>query len=255
MIIEYHRPQSIREALSLLAREQPISYPLAGGTVLNRGLDRPIAVVDLQELGLGTIIRKGNLVRIGATVTLQGLLDYEGLPGDIYKAIEHESTYNLRQIATIAGKLVTANGRSPFGTIMLALNADIEVQELSVKSKHMKIGDWFPLRDISKCGTLITMVSIPGNVRVTYEYIARTPADQPIICAAVAQWDSGRTRLAIGGWGPLPILAMDGPNSGGIEFAGRNACTQAEDEWASAEYRQEMAGVLAQRCLTRITLG
>ena len=77
------------------------------------------------------------------------------------------------------------------------------------------------------------------------KYIARTPADQPIVCAAVAQWNSGRTRLALGGWGSSPILAMDGPDSEGIEFAARNAYSLAEDEWASAEYRQEMAGVLA----------
>ena len=255
MIVEYHRPKSVQEALSLLARQQPPGYPLGGGTVLNRGMDAQVAVVDLQALGLGTVSRKGNQLHIGATVTLQGLLDFTGLPGEVYKTIELEATYNLRQMATIAGKLVTANGRSPFVTAMLALDARIELQELEVKPEQVKVGDWLPLRDISKPGKLITMVSIPLNVRFAYDYVARTPADQPIVCAAVAQWGSGRTRLVLGGWGAAPILAMDGPSAEGIEIAGRNAYHGAEDDWASAEYRQAMADVLSVRCFNRINQG
>jgi CO/xanthine dehydrogenase FAD-binding subunit len=252
MIVEYHRPKSIPEALILLARKQPLSYPLGGGTVLNLGMDANIAVIDLQSLGLGTISTNGNILQVGATATLQGLMEVNGLPGDIYKAIKHEATYNLRQMATIAGKLITASGRSPFATTMLAIDARIVVHELDKKPRQEKIGDWLPLRGESKFGKLITMVSIPLNVHLAYEYIARTPADQPIVCAVVARWNSGRTRLALGGWGEFPILAMDGPNSDGVDVAGKNAYSVAEDEWASAEYRQEMAGILSIRCLQRI---
>ena len=252
MIVEYHRPQSVHEALILLARENPISYPLGGGTFLNRGMDNHIAVVDLQALGLGLIEKNGNHVHIGATATLQNLLDFKGLPGDIYKAIEHEATYNMRQMATLAGTLITADGRSPLATIFLALNASLEVQELEAKPKDVRIGDWLPLRDKSRPGRLITKIALATNVLVVYEAIARTPADQPIVSAALAQWRSGRTRLTLGGWGSSPTLAMDGPDSEGIELAAKNAYKLAEDEWASAEYRQEMAGVLALRCLSRL---
>jgi len=48
---------------------------------------------------------------------------------------------------------------------------------------------------------------------------------------------------------------MDGPDSDGIEIAGKNAYNIAEDEWASAEYRQEMASILSKRCLKRINSG
>jgi CO/xanthine dehydrogenase FAD-binding subunit len=99
---------------------------------------------------------------------------------------------------------------------------------------------------------LISEVSFPLNVKAAYERIARTPADQPIVCAAVVQWSSGRTRLALGGWGDSPILAMDGPEAEGLEIAARSAYSHAEDEWASGEYRQEMAGILALRCIKRI---
>ena len=140
MIIEYHRPTRISDALILLARKEPSSYPLGGGTVLNRGVEGQIAVVDLQELGLGKIEKQGNILQIGATVTLQDLLEYAGLPDDLYKAIEKEVTYNLRQMATIAGTLVTANGRSPLATALLAMDAKIEIHELDMKPQAIEIG-------------------------------------------------------------------------------------------------------------------
>jgi len=255
MIVEYHRPKSVHEALTLLAREQPVSYPLAGGTVINRGMEIPIAVVDLQALSLDTIVPKGNLVQVGSMVTLQKLLEIEGLPEDLYQAIRLEATYNLRQLATVGGTLITANGRSPLVTIMMACNVEIELEQLGKKPERVKLGDWLPIRHHIMPGKLITSISVPLNIKLAYEFVARTPADQPIVCAAVGQWESGRTRLALGGWGSAPVLALDGPNPDGIETAAQDAYSTAEDEWASAEYRSEMAGVLSRRCLQRLNPG
>ncbi|MFZ2097476.1 MAG: FAD binding domain-containing protein [Anaerolineales bacterium] len=252
MIIEYQRPKTISEALAFLSREEPISYPLGGGTVLNRDLDGQYAVVDLQALGLGTIAQIGNQIHLGATTTLQQLIDFKGLPEDLHTAIKQEATYNLRQMATVAGTLVTADGRSPFTTVMLAMDAGLEMLNLDKTKEQTKLGNWLPLRAIEKPNAIITKIIIPIQIKVAYEMIARTPADQPIVCAVVTQWASGRTRLALGGWGQAPILGMDGPEAGGIEATSRNAYSLAGDEWTSAEYRQEMAGVLALRCLQRL---
>lgn len=252
MIIEYQRPNSISEALILLSRKQPISYPIGGGTVINQGMDEEIAAIDLQSLGLGSISKKGSYLQVGATVTLQRLSEFKGLTDDFYKTIMLEATYNLRQMATVAGKLVTGGGRSPFTTAMLALDVSLVIYEQGVEPNQVKFGGWLPIRESFSPGKLITMVSIPLNIHFAYEYIARTPADLPIVCAAVAQWDSGRTRLALGGWGNKPILVMDGPNSDGIDVVAKNAASGALDEWASAEYRQEMASLLSLRCLQRL---
>lgn len=252
MIIEYQRPSTIQEALQLLARDEPKSFAMGGGTYLNRNLDGPYAVIDLQNLDLAGIKITGNQAHIGATSKLQEVLDFPGLPDDVYTSIRHEGTYNLRQMATIAGTMVTSNGRSPLLTVMLAMDASIQIYELDGTPKQVKLGDWLPLRAQPHPGGLVTKVTFPVNLKLAYEYVARTPADQPIVCTAVAQWSSGRTRLALGGWGDSPVLAMDGPESAGIENAARSAYSHSVDEWASAEYRQEMAGILAVRGLQRV---
>jgi len=93
------------------------------------------------------------------------------------------------------------------------------------------------------------------NVKLAYEVVARTPADQPIVCVAVAKWSSGRTRIVLGGYGDAPILACDGPESQGGEIAAASAYSQASDMWVSAEYRQEVARILTLRCLSQFEGG
>jgi xanthine dehydrogenase YagS FAD-binding subunit len=68
----YVRPESVDEALELLAREG--AAVLAGGTDLagqiDRGISSPSLLVDLQDAGLGGISADGEGLRIGATTTL-----------------------------------------------------------------------------------------------------------------------------------------------------------------------------------------
>jgi len=259
MILEYHRPTKIEDVMSLLARTDPPTIPLGGGTALERFSTRAVAVVDLQLVGLNTIQQQGNTLQIGATLTLQSLADtlknekLENLAG-LQQAITREATYNLRQVGTVAGALVTASGRSPFATAMLALDAQLRLQPDGNQpgDEQVGLGDLLPVRLERLPHRLITLVSIPLNARLAYEYVARSPADVPIVCAAVAIWPSGRTRVALGGFGDSPVLAFDGSEAEGAEIAARDAYSQAGDEWASAEYRQEVAGVLVKRCTSQL---
>jgi len=253
MIIEYHRPQTLDEALSLLARSGLKTLPLGGGTLLNRPSDERFAVVDLQALGLNALERRGNSLSLGAMVTLQALLESPGLHPALDAAIRHEASYNLRQVATLAGTLVSADGYSPFATALLAMDASLELKSATTPASRMSLGDFLPVRGDDLSGRLITSMTLPLNVSLAYEAVARAPFDLPIVCVALARWPSGRTRLALGGFGDAPVLALDGPEPGGIEVAARNAFSQAGDEWASAEYRQDVAATLAQRCLLAVT--
>ncbi len=96
---------------------------------------------------------------------------------------------------------------------------------------------------------LITSITIPLNTKTAFEFVSKTPADKPIVGAALAQWNSGRTRLTLCGYGKSPLLAMDGTEADGIQEAARNAYHEAQDEWASAEYRMDVAATLAKRAL------
>jgi CO/xanthine dehydrogenase FAD-binding subunit len=245
MISTYHRPQTLEEALTLLT--QPNTVPLGGGTLLSKPTTDSVAVVDLQRLGLDSLRVNGNELVIGATCTLQSLLEADNCPPALKVAIKLEAPLNIRNTATIAGTFVASDGRSPFATMLLATDAKIELI-VNRQSKIVNIGEFF----LTRPSGLITSITIPLNIKTAFEFVSKTPADKPLICAAVAQWNSGRTRLTLGGYSKTPLLAMDGTEADGIQEAAANAYHEAEDEWASAEYRMDVAAVLAKRALENL---
>ncbi len=254
MIIEYHRPDNLADALELLAREAPRTLPMGGGTVLSRTRKPDFAVVDLQGLGLNRFEKAGQLLTIGATVTLQQVMESDQFPAVVHEALQesllHETALNLRQMATVAGTLASCDGRSPFVTALLALDPRLIWQLADSKNPGAEIqplGDYLPLREELDGHRLMTGVRIPLNVTLYFETVARSPMDRPVVCAAVASWPSGRTRVALGGFSKAPILAMDGPEPAGAAVAAREAYRFAEDEWASAAYRMEVAGKIVGR--------
>ena len=250
MITNYIRPQTLEEVIKLLSN--PNTRPLGGGTILSHQGDESIAVVDLQGIALNKIHKAGNNLEIGATVTLQALVENPYTINAFKTAINLTAPLNLRNMGTVAGTLVTSNGRSPFATVLLALDGKIEICDALLKKNNISVGDLLPLRGEILPGKLITQIEIPLQTKLAFETVARSPMDKPIVCASLAKWPSGRMRLVIGGWGKSPTLAMDGKEESAAETAARNAAHDANDEWASAEYRSESAGVLTKRCLENI---
>jgi len=247
MITDYYRPNSIPEALELL--KNPDTLPLGGGTLLTKLKSASVKVVDLQALGLNAITKKGNNLEIGATTTLQQLLENENTPEALKGSLKLEAPLNIRNTATVAGALIAADGRSTLATALLALDPKLSIQP---NDEEIEIGSFLPLRGENLPGKLIIAITIPLNAKLSFEFVARTPADKPLVCASLAQWPSGRTRLALGGYGKAPLLAMDGTESEGLETAARNAFHEATDEWASAEYRMDVAAKLSRRCITNL---
>ncbi len=263
MILEYHRPETIETALTLLNRPSPVTLPLGGGSVLSQPLahlrtpmvqpETPFAVVDIQALGLDQIGQSGRNLTAGAAVRLESLLQEPAVPEALRQALRLEASANLRNIMTLAGALVSSDGRSPLATVLLALDADLAGVGLNNKEVTWGLGDFLPLRAEVLRGRLITSVTFSLQARCAYCYSARTPADRPIIAAALAAWPSGRVRLVLGGFGPQPMLVLDGPEPGGLEIAARNAFAYAGDEWATAEYRSATAAELTSRCMQMIS--
>lgn len=249
MITAYHRPQTLDEALTLLT--QPDTLPLGGGTLLSKPTTDSVQAVDLQLLGLDALTKSGSSLELGATLTLQTLLESEHCPEALKSALKLEAPLNIRNAATVAGTLVACDGRSTFASILLAMDAKVVVTSRQKGEETINLGDFLPLREQIR-GKLITKVVLPANIKLAFDYVSKTPADKPLVCAALAQWNSGRTRLALGGYGKSPMLAMDGTEAEGLESAAKNAFHEATDEWASAEYRMDVASTLAKRCLESI---
>ena len=142
MIIGYHRPQTLNEALTLLS--QPNRTPLGGGTLLSHSKTDSVEAVDLQSLSLDAIKKQGSNLEIGATVTLQQLLESEHCPETWKSALKLEAPLNIRNSATVAGTLVACDGRSTFTAILFALDAKLEIKsinkielvEMEMESRH-----------------------------------------------------------------------------------------------------------------------
>jgi hypothetical protein len=80
-------------------------------------------------------------------------------------------------------------------------------------------------------------------------------AHPPIGPWSARAWPAGLPAGRGSSWVGLgaPLLAMDGPLPDGAQIAAADAYSQAGDEWASAEYRREMASLLTLRALDRLT--
>lgn len=249
MITAYHRPKTLEEALTLL--NQPDTVPLGGGTLLSKPQTDSLRAVDLQLLGLDLIKKAGHNLEIGSAATLQSLLESNDSPEAMRPALKLEATLNIRNSATTAGTLTACDGRSTFASMLLAADAKVEqafLEHSNVEYRVISVGDFLPLRPRG----LITRLIMPLNVNYAFEYVARTPSDKPIVCIALAGWASGRRRMAVGGYGKSPLLAMDGTSSDDITTAAKNAFHEATDEWGSAQYRMEVAAILARRCVNAI---
>jgi CO/xanthine dehydrogenase FAD-binding subunit len=255
MIKTYHRPRTLDEALALLT--QPNTFPLGGGTLLSKPITDSVQVVDLQSLGLDSLTKKGNDLEIGATCTLQCLLESKHCPEALKTAIKLEAPINIRNSATVAGTLVASDGRSPFATSLLAMDAKVDHRPLTIDRPHLHLAQVQVSSSVlglsefllTRPKALIISIVIPLNTNFVFEFVSKTPSDKPLISVALAQWKSGRTRLVLGGYGKSPMLAMDGTEAEGLNAAARNAYHEASDEWASAEYRMDVAATLAKRCL------
>jgi len=253
MIREYHRPSDKQAALALLARQDVQTLVLAGGLSVNgeRRKDE-VELVDIQSLELTDIDSRGKTLVLGAGVTLQALLNHPDTPAALAKSIRHQDSYNRRQVGTVAGSLLSGDGRSPFAAACYALDPILILEEHGKPPEKVHLGDILGLREEAVQGKLITEILLPQQTWLAYEYVARTPADRPVVSAAVCQWSSGRTRVVLGGYGEVPVLVLDGPSSDGADAAAADAFSGAEDHWASAEYRSETAGVLVERGLESI---
>lgn len=248
MIKEYFRPESIEDAIRLLQSKETKTVPLAGGTVLSHYQRDSISVVDLQNLNLNYLIKNVDSYEIGATTTLSQIEESIQFP-ELVDVIRLQAGRNKRNSGTIGGFVTMADGRSPLLTALLALNVEMVWEPGALK---ITLDEWLPLRSKRQGAALITKFILP-KVNFIFESVARSPKDLPILCVAISKDHLDRIRIAIGGFGPTPILAYSGNDLTGIGSTIDKVLSGSDDKWASAEYRQKAGKALALRMVNDLS--
>jgi len=269
---EYYRPTHIDAAVDLLRRGGAGTVALGGGTKLLASGRRDVqAVVDLRDLSLAYVRAQSATLSIGATTTLQRLIDHPDIQtfasGVLSEAARAVAGRNVRNAATVGGTVAGGGGDDPLLTALLALDARLTIY--APEARQIPLSGFLAYRArLLNDGALITEISLPlliGPLGAAYASVGRTPRDTPIVCAVarmeLAQGIAGNVRLALGGVGPAPVRANAAEQvlerkeltEARIAEAAEKAThglTPPGDFRGSAEYRRAMAGVLARRALT-----
>jgi len=268
--LQYLRPETIEDALTLLRRPGLRTVPMAGGTWLvprlrrdvdvPDPLDQPVdAVIDLASLGLDGIDLEGEpgngWLRLGATTTLAAISDSPACrsvaSGILAEAAHREAPINQRNQATLAGAALGAPSSSELLLALLALAAHTVVE--TGQTTVLPLQDLLAETSHHLQGGLVTEIRLPWPaemVRGGLARVARTPTDQPIVAAA-AVVDGDQRRLVVGGVAERPVLlrlAVADELAPALEAALADALLLS-DWLGSAEYRREMALVLGRRAL------
>jgi len=209
MIIEYERPERMEDAIRLLSRKGISSKPLGGGTILSKkNATGDVAVVDLQRLGLDFIEKTEDQVHVGATCTLQQLILNEAIPSELKNAADREVNLHMRNMATVGGTIISADGCSPVLTALTALDAKLTWQP---GLKEVMLGEWLPLRKSSAPGLLIEKLTIAINNNLKCRFLARSPQDYPMASVAIARKQGGTIRIILGAVKEgYPVVIFDG---------------------------------------------
>lgn len=235
-ILEYHRPNSIEAALSLL--EADGAAALGGGTVLSHQ-QGPRTVVDLQALGLDQITATDTHTTAGAMVRLQDLIESPETPALVAEAAGREGPNTLRNAATVGGVVACGDWESELLAALLAHDATVTMQR-STGSEEVTLEDAFTGRDAR---TLITKVRIATGGEGASARTGRTPADESIVSVYGRRDAAGNTRLAMSGVAAVPVL---------VDHDQVNDLDPPGDFRGSPGYRRELARILGRRVLDEI---
>lgn len=268
-IREYHRPTDIAEAFRLLQRTDVNTVVLAGGiNVTGLGTPDIEAVVDLGGLGLDFIDREEDILRLGAMVRLQTIVEELGgvAGGLLADCARRMAGWHVRNMATLGGALASGDIHTPLSVALAALRARVELYE---QAGEMPL--WADLagqvRTDGLKRRLITAVTVrlPAGPGTAYEQVARTPADHPIVCAASVAYPTGDDRFdtstAVGGLlqGAIPVyhttiagdpLAAVEQAAAGIMRDNVADAAYCDDFLGSSEYRRRVVPVLVGRSLS-----
>lgn len=243
MIRSYHRPQTIDQALHLLARSGVKTAVLVSQSLLDAPLDDSVdEVVDLQAVGLDQIQVQADGLVVQAGVTLQNWLEHPATAAPLRDIIQREEPFTLRNMRTLAGLLQRPDAESQLTAALLACEAQVTIQTLSGQ-RQLPLTAF--LADVPGAlgGGLLVAVRLTQAGQIAAAQVARTPADKPIVAAVGRRDPSGAVHLALCGVAAVPVR---------VDPQQIESLNPPADFRGSSDYRKEMAAVVSHRVLNAL---
>jgi CO/xanthine dehydrogenase FAD-binding subunit len=274
---EYCRPDTLSEALDVLAERREAAAVLAGGMtlgpMLNLRMVRPQTVIDISRLaGLDRIERRGDRIVTGATVIQADALDSPVVRRELpllALALPWVGHFQTRNAGTLGGSVAHADPSAEIPLCLVVSDATVVLRgkrrERRVAARAFFTGALSTGRQPDEMIVAIEWPRTPPEAGCAFEEIAQRHGDFAIAAAAC--------ELRLDGAGLIAGLSL---GLGGVEdrpivvdtagFIGRPAAAAAakaialhaaqsvdpmEDRGASADYRRALSQVLAERVVVR----
>jgi 2-furoyl-CoA dehydrogenase FAD binding subunit len=257
---DYVRPDTIGEAVALLAERGEDARVLAGGqslmAMLNLRLADPTMLIDIARMAeLDGIRDLGDKIEIGAAVTQNKLLAWPGLANKLpllADALPFVGHFQTRNKGTICGSIAHADPSSELPLSLALLEGDVVLH--SKRGERVMAAKDFQLNMMTTARApdeLITAVRFPvmAGRGVAFREVARRHGDFAIIAVAAVIEDKKTARLGVGGVAGTPVvrrIALNGTKS--IKDAVEKVASDLEDYedlHASAELRRDLLRNLA----------
>ena len=263
--MEFYRPETIEEAVALLARHEGARCIAGGATLvamMNAGLAEPAALVSLKRVrGLKGIERhEDGSLRIGAMTrhaeTARSPLFREG-QRVVPEAARRIANPPVRNMGTMGGSVCFADPAADYLPALMA--ADAVIEAVSPRGhRTIKIDgfitDWYTTALApDEIVTAITLPPAPAGSIGVYEKLDRVTGDFAIVSVALivefVRGECRNVRIAVGGCGPAPIRRREAEQAlessrlepAALTEAGRllvAASDPVDDVRATAEYRR-----------------
>ena len=273
---DYRAPESLDEALDLLADSGPDARILAGGQslvpVLNFRLARPGLLIDINRIaGLAGIEDKDDRLVIGAT-TRQRAIEMSSVVARavplLHEATRYVAHLPIRTRGTVGGSIANADPAAEDPAVAAALEATMVCRSRRGERRIAAAGFFVDVLTTAlepdEMLVAVEFPKIPDGAGAAFAEISRRDGDFALAgVAAQFVLVDGRVRdarIAACGVGPAPLRFRDAEKvlldsacePEAIEAAADAVAASADphdDVHASAAYRRQLAAAMARRAL------
>ena len=274
--LTYESPDSVDEAVKLLAAADGNAKLLAGGTdllvQLRMGMITPTLIIDVKKISETTVVKEVNGgYRVGAAVSGAVLGEHEGMksawPG-VVEALELIGSTQIQGRASMGGNLCNGSPAADAVPAMIAADAICTIAgpngRREARVEDIVIGPGVTSLETGEMVVDFLFPARPARSGDAYlRFIPRTEMDIAVVGAGVSLTldEAGvctAARLALGALAATQLVVEDGAAAligstlddaamAKLDAAARAACRPIDDKRGTIEYRTKVAGVLARR--------